>query len=281
MRFLGRAVLLGLLTCGCDAASSSRPAESVAERLAPPRPAATGHSSLSGRVVWSSSPPQVAAVQSMRAGPDGAPVFTFHPAPNVPAVAADGGVGNAVVFLRGVVDTGECHWPPVTVELHDQRPMIRQGDGPPGNLGFVRVGDSITIVSRQPIYHALRARGAAFWTLTLPDADRPRTWRLDQPGVVELSSGVNYYWMRSYLWVCDHPHYTPTAPDGRWTLAGVPAGEYDLVTWLPNWHTLRQERDPESGQIARYVFRPALEVSRRVVVRENESVAVGDVRINP
>ena len=201
----------------------------------------------------------------------------------MPVIAPDGGVGGAVVYLRGV-DAGVARtWelPPVTVEMHDERPMIRQGDGPPANVGFVRRGDEITIISRQPIYHSLRARGAAFWTVTLPDADRPRTRRLDQPGVVELSSGVLYYWMHGYVWVCEHPYYAATDSAGRWTLTGVPPGEYDLVVWLPDWRTVRQERDPETGFIARYVFRPPIEVTRHVTVRVNETVAVGNVPIKP
>ena len=159
--------------------------------------------------------------------------------------------------------------------------MIRQGGGPSANVGFVRRGDDVTIVSRQPLFHSLRARGTAFWTVTLPDPDRPRIRRLDQPGVVELSSGTNYFWMRAYLWVCDHPYYAATAADGRWEFIGVPTGEYELVAWLPNWQLERQERDPETGQVARYVFRLPLEVTRRVVVRENDAIAVGDVPINP
>jgi hypothetical protein len=277
---LGRVLLLGLLTCGCDAAGPSPPAESIANRLPKRQTSTPLKSSLTGRVVWAGPLPRVDPVRGIRPGADGALQTTLHPAPNVPAIAADGGVGGAVVFLRGAGDLPGGAWPPVTVEMHDERPMIRQSGGP-WHLGFVRCGDEITIVSRQPIFHSLRARGAAFWTLTLPDADRPRTRRLDRPGVVELSSGTTYYWMRAYLFVCEHSHYTPTPPDGRWTLPEVPAGEYELVAWLPNWQLLRHERDPEAGQIARYVFRPPLEVSRRVVVRNGETVDVGDVRINP
>jgi hypothetical protein len=206
-----------------------------------------------------------------------------RPSPNVPVVGPDGGVDGAVVYLRGVDPANSGPWdrPPVTVEMNDDRPMIRQGDGPPIGLGFVRCGDEITVISRQTMFHSLRARGAAFWTLTLPDADRPRSRRLEQSGVIELSSGANYYWMRGYLWVCDHPYYVATDAEGRWSILGVPAGEYELVAWLPNWRMQRQERDPETGQIVRYIFRPPLEVTRRVVVRDNETVTVGDVQISP
>jgi hypothetical protein len=201
----------------------------------------------------------------------------------VPIVDSTGGVAAAVVFLRGIDPATACIWdrPPVTVEMHDERPMVRQGDGPPCTIGFVRLGDEITIVSRQTLFHSLRARAAAFWTLTLPDPDRPRTRRMERTGVVELSSGANYFWMRGYLWVCDHPYYTATDAAGRWTLTGVPAGEYDLVAWLPDWRTERQERDPETGLVVRYVFRPPLKVTRRVTVRETETVAVGELQINP
>jgi hypothetical protein len=192
-------------------------------------------------------------------------------------------VNAAVVYLRGIDPASARSWdrPPVTVALHDERPMVRQGDGPPGAIGFVRLGDEIAIVSRQALFHSLRARGAAFWTVTLPDPDRPRTRRMDRTGLVELSSGANYYWMRGYLWVCDHPYYAATDATGHWDLTGVPPGEYELVAWLPDWRTERQERDPETGLVARYVFRPAFEVTRRLTVRAGETISVGDVQINP
>ena len=43
----------------------------------------------------------------------------------------------------------------------------------------------------------------------------------------------------------------------------------------------RQERDPETGLVARYIFRPPFEVTRRVTVRDSETISVGDVQINP
>jgi hypothetical protein len=206
-----------------------------------------------------------------------------RPAPNIPAIGPDGGVRGAVVFLRGLDPAAARGWDrrPVTVELNDERPMIRQADGPPTTVGFVRRGDDITVVSRQQLFHALRARGAAFWTLTLPESDRPRTRRLDRSGLVDLSSGVNYFWMHAYVWVCDHPYYATTDAAGQWTLTGIPGGEYDLVTWLPNWRTRRQERDPESGTISRYIFQPPLEAVRHIVVRDEETVTVEDVRLGP
>jgi hypothetical protein len=159
--------------------------------------------------------------------------------------------------------------------------MIHQGDGPLRTIGFVRRSDEIAIVSRQSRFHSLRARGPAFWTLTLPEPDRPRTRRMDQAGVIELSSGANYFWMHAYLWVCDHPYYAMTDAAGRWSLSGVPAGEYDLVAWLPDWRTVREERDPETGMIARYVFRPPFEAKQRVKVREDESSSIADMSIKP
>jgi hypothetical protein len=167
----------------------------------------------------------------------------------------------------------------VTIELHDERPMVRQGDGPPRTVGFVRRGDTVALVSRQPLFHALRARGAAFWTLTFPDPDRPLARRFDRPGLVELSSAAGHFWMHAYLWVAEHPYFTLTDAAGRWELAGVPPGEYDLVVWHPNWRVDRQERDPETGTVARVYFRPPVERVRRVSVREGEAVVGDDVSI--
>jgi hypothetical protein len=222
-------------------------------------------------------------VAALAPGPEVSRTVIYRPSPNVPVIGADGAVADAVVYLRGVSPSSSSGWnrPPVTIELHDERPMIRQGNLPPSNIGFVRSGDDITIVSGQPVFHSLRARGAAFWTVSLPDADRPRVRKLVEPGVIELSSGANYFWMRGYIWVCEHPYYTQTNAAGQWSLGGMPAGEYDLVVWLPDWRTVRQERDPETGFVARYIFRPPIEVVRRVKIENDQSVTVSDIRITP
>jgi len=276
MRILLAIIVLTLI--GCDAAPTA-----VA-----PAPVHESHkiingATLSGRVVWQGAPPVVEPIRIFAKNAEGAYVSTNRPGPNAPMIAADGGVGGAVVYLQNVNPNSVRPWdhPPVTIEMNTDRPMIRQGDGPLTNIGIVRRGDAVTILSREQRYHSLRARGADFWSVTLPDPDHSRTRRLNQPGAVELSSGVNYYWMQGYLWVCEHPYFVRTDANGRWTLPQVPPGQYQLVAWLPNWKLERHERDPETGGVARYIFRPPLQIVRPIVVREHESATIDDITFNP
>jgi hypothetical protein len=272
------ALLFAAAVLGCENATPLPPAAPTTA----PQPEAPHASlpiphpgTLTGRVTWHGPVPQLPPLRVVRPEPGGSFRVLTRPAPNLPAVdPATGGVAGAVVFLRGIDPATARPWdhPPVTVELHDERPMVRQGDGPPVNVGFVRRGDAVTIVSRQPLYHVLRARGDAFWTLTLPDPDRPRIRHLDRPGLVELSSAANHFWMRGYLWVCEHPYFARTDAAGRWELSRVPAGEYELVVWLPNWRVERRERDPESTAVARLILRPPIERVQRVTVRAGETV---------
>jgi hypothetical protein len=196
--------------------------------------------------------------------------------PNVPAIdSATGGVSGALIYLKGVTASARpWDFPPVTLELNDETPMVRQGDGPPRNMGLVRRGDSVTIVSKQDRFHALRARGAAFWTFTLPDADRPVIKRLDEPGIVELSSAAGYYWMHAYLFVSEHPYCAVADATGRFELTSVPPGDYELVTWLPSWFVVRRERDPELTAVVRIAFGPHFEWRRPMTIRREESATV-------
>jgi hypothetical protein len=286
MRPIYAALLLLFLAAGCEEATPPPPPAAAPPPVVVPHTAGRRPhpGSLAGRVVWRGPVPDLPPVGVVRPNEDGSLRFLSRPAPNRPAIdPATNGVGGAVVFLRGIDPAAARPWdhPPVTVELDDERPLVRQGDGPPGAVGFVRHGDAVTVVSRQPLFHALRARGAAFWTLTLPDPDRPRTRRLDRPGLVELSSAANYFWMHGYLWVCDHPYFARTDAAGRWKLPQVPAGEYDLVTWLPNWRVARRERDPESASLARYFMAPPVERVIRVAVRDGETVVNQSVGAEP
>src|SRR5262249_17392835 len=94
-----------------------------------------------------------------------------------------------------------------------------------GRTGFVHRGEEVEMVSEQPAFHSLQARGAAFFTLAFPDADRPRRRRLSRTGLVELSSGAGYVWMRGYLFVDGRPAYSGAEAGGRFGRGQVPPGE--------------------------------------------------------
>src|SRR5262249_55977804 len=140
---------------------------------------------------------------------------------------------------------------------------------------FARVGDEIEFVSYDDNrLHAAQARGATFFSLTLPRPEQPRKRRLDVPGVVELASASGYFWMRAYVHVSDHPYLTHTDAEGRFRLEQVPEGDYDLVAWHPDWRVAQEQRNPDLFRVQQVRFRPPLEASGRVSVRDGKTVEI-------
>jgi hypothetical protein len=232
---------------------------------------------ISGQVIWQGDVPSVRpflAPVSPLSERVGEPK-RFWPNPHAPVIdSASHGVAGAVVYLRGV-DLGQARpWdlPPVRIEQRYQRFHVRQGNTT-GLVGFVRRGDPISMISLDKDFHALQARGAAFFTLVFPDPDQERTRRLDRRGIVELRSNCGYFWMRAYLFVDDQPYYALTDARGQFRLPQVPAGDYELVCWLPNWKEQARERDAETWQITRLAFQPPVELVQRIHVERGGAVA--------
>jgi hypothetical protein len=171
------------------------------------------------------------------------------------------------VFLRGVDPRQARPWdhPPARVEARAYQLHVVQGNAD-RRYGIVRRGDCVELTSAQRPFHSVQGRGAAFFARTFPEPGMTCTQHLDRPGVVELMSGAGAFWMRAYLFVDDHPYYALTAPDGRFALAQVPPGEYDLVCWLPDWREAGHELDGDTGLVWRVSFRPPRQTVRRVRV---------------
>jgi hypothetical protein len=263
-------VAIILSTAGCmEAVPAPPPARPAApERATAFDPATTGR--ITGRVRWDGDVPDVPEFTAYVNG-DYALANTKvvrQPNPLAPRVEpASHGVQDVVVYLRGVDPAKARPWdlPAVRIEHDRQRLRLRQG-GHTSRVGFVACGADVEAVSNDAEYHALRARGATFFTLPLPDAGVPSRRRLGTPGVVELSSGAGHFWMRAYLLVADHPYYARTDEQGRFTLEKVPAGAYEVVCWTPSWVVTRRERNPESGQVGRIEFAPPVEQTAPVRV---------------
>jgi hypothetical protein len=272
------ALLMAAFLAGCTEAPSEIPAQ-------PPAPDTTSldfdpatAGSIQGRVTWEGPLPRVEPfeVAPIVAGIGQIRERTMQPNPNRPLVhAKNQGVGNAVVFLRGIDLSRSRPWghPPVLIEQKHRQFRIVQGDRP-SSFGFIRRGESVEMVSRDPVFHGIRANGAAYFSVMFPDPDRPRRRTLTDRGVVELSSAAGQIWMRAYLFVDDHPYYARTDADGRFRLEGVPPGDYELVAWMPSWHVVSQERDPESCQVVRVTFGPAVEAAQNLSLAPAETIPV-------
>jgi len=268
-RIIGWGLLFGVaVLSGCDdlVPPVETPAETPAEMGRDFDPATAG--TIQGQVTWVGTIPQVSPYHAPvspggeHAGSARRDWSNSH-APKIdPHTKA---VAGAIVFLRGIDPRRGRPWdhPPVRVELRDYQIHVCQGDRDTAS-GFVRRGDVITMVSRQDVFHSLQVRGTAFFTRAFPDRDQSCEQRLDCLGIVELMSGCGYFWMRGNLFVVEHPYYTHTDAEGRFTLPQVPPGRYELVSWLPDWHEAGHELDAETALICRLKYRPPVEVVQSV-----------------
>src|SRR5262249_36986026 len=148
------ALLLSLPATGCtsthdDPPVPTAPRPEVGQQF---DPANCGR--ITGRICWSGDLPEVEPFTIFpNAGGFGVLREKQERAnPNAPQIDPQlRGVGDAVVYLRGIDLARGRRWdfPPVTVEMRDYRFDVRQGETI-GRYGFVRRGDSVTLVSRQP-----------------------------------------------------------------------------------------------------------------------------------
>jgi hypothetical protein len=237
----------------------------------------TAAATLQGCVFWRGPRPNVPPIEGTLNArvENGVRPQVRHPNPNAPHIDSSGHVESALIWLTHIDPSHAKPWdlPPVRVQLSDYRFHIKQGPAD-ALCGFVRVDDRIELKSTDQAFHAVHGDGAAFFSLTLPDPNRPVSRTLSRPGIVELSSAAGYIWMRAYLLVSAHPYVARTDSNGRFSIGGIPAGNYDVIAWLPSWREAGHDRDPETAILTRLRFRPPVEQTQPVKLSAGQRATV-------
>jgi len=263
------AVFLSATGCG-PSTPSVAPAPSVSPELGRDfDPAQTG--TLRGTVVWRGVIPEV---PPLLVNLPGIPTKA-EPNPNQPRIDPESrGVAGALVYVQSVDLARSRPWDhgPVQVAVKDGKIDVFQ-DGKPVTIGLVRQAEVVDWSNQDDAFFSLRARGAAFFSI--PFVKSGSTSRaLAELGHVEVSAGSGQFWLRKHLFASPHPYVCVTDATGAFAMPHVPAGEYEVRCWLPNWQVESLDADPETRILVRATFGKALESATKAQVASAETTVL-------
>ncbi len=137
-------------------------------------------------------------------------------------VGAGGVLANAVVTLTGVKPTAPYPDPQVTNDKCRFLPRVQ----------LARPGAPTKTSSHDPLLHTTNAAldgGRTLFNVGLPVPNLVVTRPLAGPGLVRITCNT-HTWMRGFIVVTDEMAAV-TGADGRFHLANVPPGNYELRVW--------------------------------------------------
>jgi plastocyanin len=138
---------------------------------------------------------------------------------------AQGKLANVYVYIKeGPVVGGRFAAPAEPVVL-DQR-----GCRYVPHVTALMTGQTLRILNSDPAMHNVNAQTRQDpWNLSQAPKGAAIEKRYLQPEVMAPFKCNQHPWMRAYVNVSSHPFFAVTGTDGRFTIAGLPPGEYTLA----------------------------------------------------
>lgn len=139
----------------------------------------------------------------------------------------DGKVQNAMVYIKdGLRD--RVFAVPTTPVVLDQKGCLFT----PRILG-AQTDQPLSMLNSDPLAHNVHGfpKNSSAWNFSLGIKGASRTASVNKPeAMIEVKCDI-HPWMRAYLGVFEHPYFAGSATDGRFTLKGLPPGDYTIEAW--------------------------------------------------
>jgi len=142
------------------------------------------------------------------------------------AVGPDKGVQDAVVYLVEVAK-GKA-WPAGAQQVKTPELVNHKCRFEP-HVQVIRAGP-LVVVNSDPVLHNTHGyygKRTAF-NMALPNEGQRIPTELTRAGTVRIDCDA-HGWMEGWIYVVDNPYYAITGADGKFSIADVPPGTYNLV----------------------------------------------------
>ena len=184
-------------------------------------------SSITGTVTFDGKVPSLKPL-AMDADPACAKMHP-KPVPNEMLVLGSGNsMGNILVWVSKGLPAGKA-WPaPKTPVTLDQKGCVYV----PHVMGIM-VGQAYRILNSDGILHNVHAlpkinRG---FNRPLPATLKETSAAFDKPEPVFQIKCDVHPWMSAYVGVFEHPFFSVTGTDGKFTISGLDPGTYEITAW--------------------------------------------------
>ena len=179
-------------------------------------------SALEGRVVYQGS--EIPKPTRIRNTTDPEHCGPSHTLEDVLISAEDGGIQNVVVSLAEVPMAEESRPAPSRLVLDNASCRFDP------HVAVLTTGSILEATNSDRFFHSVHVYGLFNVNVGLGPEQSKVIRTLSRPGRLVVRCDV-HGWMRSYLWVEDHPYHAVSAEDGSFRIENVPAGSYSLSAW--------------------------------------------------
>jgi len=185
-------------------------------------------STINGTITFAGTPPALKPL-AMDAEPVCNKKHGDKPAPNEALVLGpSNAMGNIIVWVSKGLPAGKTYPAPST-------PLVLDQDGcayKPHVMGIM-VGQTYRILNSDGILHNIHTlpKLNTSFNRGQPATVKEMTTTFPKPeGMFQIKCDV-HPWMSAYIGVFTHPFFGVTKPDGKFSIAGLDAGTYEITAW--------------------------------------------------
>jgi plastocyanin len=151
------------------------------------------------------------------------------PVPNeMLALGSGNTMGNILVRVVSGLPEGKTYPPPKDPVVMDQNGCVYQP-----HVFVVYAGQPLKVLNSDGILHNVHAlpKVNAQFNMAMPPTRKEAEHTFDKPEEPFQIKCDVHPWMTAYAMVIDNPFYFVTTDDGKFTLADLPAGTYEIEAW--------------------------------------------------